>query len=113
MMDPEVKKEWIAALRKGDKPQGRSWLERDGQFCCLGILCGIAVERGDFGRIQDGGRIEYMKGYSSNAKVLPVDIYGVGASGTFMIGDQYYSLAYLNDQGFTFDQIADIIEYFF
>lgn len=113
MMDPEVKKEWIAALRKGDKPQGRGWLERYGLFCCLGILCGIAVERGDFHRIQDGGRIEYVKGYSSSPKNLPVDIYGIDEFGTFNINEVVFSLAYLNDEGFTFDQIADIIEYFF
>jgi hypothetical protein len=42
----EIIDAWIAALRSGEYPQGRSVLRRDGpwqdKFCCLGVLCEIA-----------------------------------------------------------------------
>ena len=38
-MDPEIKRQWVEALRSGKYEQGRLFLERDGKFCCLGVLC--------------------------------------------------------------------------
>ncbi len=40
-MNPEIKKQWVAALRSGKYEQGRMRLKRDGRFCCLGVLCEI------------------------------------------------------------------------
>lgn len=40
-MDAELKAKWVAALRSGDYKQGRAYLERDGAYCCLGVLCKI------------------------------------------------------------------------
>lgn len=33
--------EWIAALRSGKYPQGIGSLNRDGRYCCLGVLCEV------------------------------------------------------------------------
>jgi hypothetical protein len=41
MMDAELKKRWVAALRSGEFKQGRYELESEGAFCCLGVLCRI------------------------------------------------------------------------
>lgn len=114
-MDPEIKREWVTALRSGEFPQGRDWLERKGKFCCLGVLCSIATERGNLTRHQDGERVEYAhNSFPISAKALPIALYGLTTTtGSFSVGIQVYSLAMLNDQGFTFDQIADIIEYIF
>jgi hypothetical protein len=32
---------WIAALRSGQYKQGQIYLEADGKFCCLGVLCHV------------------------------------------------------------------------
>lgn len=45
-MNPEVKAKWTAALRSGDYQQGRGGLLKDGKYCCLGVLCDIAVQEG-------------------------------------------------------------------
>ncbi len=37
-MNPEVKKQWVAALRSGEYKQCRGALKKDGGFCCLGVL---------------------------------------------------------------------------
>jgi len=33
--------EWIDALRSGDYEQGVGTLNRDGKFCCIGVLCDL------------------------------------------------------------------------
>lgn len=60
MMNPEIRDRWEAALRSGEYQQGRGQLGRypeedlDGRhvdtarpaFCCLGVLCELAVADG-------------------------------------------------------------------
>lgn len=46
-MDTRIKYEWIEALRSGEYKQGRGTLRSyDNQYCCLGVLCDIAVKHG-------------------------------------------------------------------
>lgn len=45
-MDPKIKTDWLEALRSGEFTQGRGALQRDGEFCCLGVLCELAVRAG-------------------------------------------------------------------
>lgn len=46
MPDQAVMREWVRRLRSGDYAQGRNRLRTDDAFCCLGVLCDMAVERG-------------------------------------------------------------------
>jgi len=41
-MNPEVKQMWVDALRSGKYAQGFGALEKDGRFCCLGVLQDLA-----------------------------------------------------------------------
>jgi hypothetical protein len=41
-MTPELKAKWLAALRSGKYQQGEGALNKDGKFCCLGVLCDVA-----------------------------------------------------------------------
>lgn len=41
-MNPELKAKWVAALRSGKYEQGHEYLNKDGKFCCLGVLCDVA-----------------------------------------------------------------------
>lgn len=45
-MDPEVKAEWVAALRSGEYQQATGKLTDGGGYCCLGVLCELAAARG-------------------------------------------------------------------
>jgi hypothetical protein len=39
-MNPEIKAEWLRALRSGEFRQARDKLrDKGGAFCCLGVLC--------------------------------------------------------------------------
>lgn len=37
---------WVAALRSGEFTQGKMILNRDGAYCCLGVLCELAAREG-------------------------------------------------------------------
>lgn len=41
-MNPDIKAQWVAALRSGEYKQGRDRLRRGDEFCCLGVLCHLA-----------------------------------------------------------------------
>src|SRR5580692_6183029 len=43
----KVQRKWVRALRSGKYQQGRSKLHNlENQFCCLGVLCDLAVKAG-------------------------------------------------------------------
>lgn len=56
-MDQDIKNRWVNALRSGEYQQTKNWLVRENGYCCLGVLCEIAV--------QDGVVIEEAGGYTS------------------------------------------------
>ena len=120
----ELKKEWIAALRSGKYAQRTEFLHTkiDGvdKFCCLGVLCDLAVKHGilpapnleteiiTYGDLSDYGR--------SSSAVLPLklqEFMGVD-SNQFEVGRHSKStLTALNDctkTPYTFEKLADIIE---
>lgn len=43
-MNPDVKAQWVAALRSGKYKQGKSQLKswKGDEFCCWGVLCDIS-----------------------------------------------------------------------
>ena len=43
-MNKEIKAEWVKALRSGEYKQGGGALHRGDHFCCLGVLCDIAID---------------------------------------------------------------------
>lgn len=43
-MKPEIKVKWVNALRSGEYKQGNGKLNRDGAFCCLGVLTDLAAK---------------------------------------------------------------------
>ncbi len=45
-MNPEIKAQWVAALRSGKYAKGIGALRDEGKFCCLGVLCELAVAAG-------------------------------------------------------------------
>lgn len=119
-MDQRVKKKWLEALRSGKYPQGRSVLRNTGeQFCCLGVLCELAVEAGvaTVERPRDENAYVYSSAGDRQCGVLPA---GVSAWAGLNAGnplvsikegpDNLRTLSALNDGGTTFGQIANYIE---
>jgi hypothetical protein len=126
-MKPEIKAQWIAALRSGKYPQTTHNLKTEQGFCCLGVLCDISGvgEWDDQGHgyeyyVVYGGR-ECSVLHSRLAKEIGWDVKNFGQAGIVpgltlrdAPGEEnLVRLTQLNDDGFTFDQIADIIQYFF
>ena len=118
-MDREVKAEWVRRLRSGNYVQGRDFLRVKGsdgnpdRYCCLGVLCEIAEEAGVVSRF-DTGYEYYCYGRERQNYGLPRRVREwAGADtilGCFSDGGRSATLADLNDDGLSFEQIAEIIE---
>jgi hypothetical protein len=131
-MNPEIKAQWTAALRSGEYQQSEGKLRTDDGYCCLGVLCDLAVKAKVIGEPHwgdnDGYGGYYKYGAEHNDAVLPAEV-------TFWAGiddpnpdldttgpelpagavwdqgaDEAPNLAQLNDGGTTFAVIADIID---
>lgn len=134
-MKLDIKTQWVAALRSGEYPQGRAVLKSsDGKYCCLGVLCDLAVKAGVIEETD-----QTMRAISGDD-----EYWGVVFTGDGLVNHEQFatlpraviewaevngdnphvpverpgdldafgapSLAELNDYGMTFDQIASIIE---
>lgn len=101
-------KKWIEAIRSGEYSQAKNYLRTEGGYCCLGVA--VKVISGREPKIRGTGQL--LGVYSSVRKALKLR----GSSGELVsyieTGDwtRADSLAKLNDDGWTFDQIADYIE---
>lgn len=121
MMDEQIKEQWVKALRSGDYKQGKTRLETDEGFCCLGVLCDLAVKAGIIERRPTaairGGVASYgVEGLTREISVLPrlvVDWAGlIDCNPLVRINGHYYhALSHMNDiEGSSFLEIADLIE---
>ena len=108
----ENRKKWVDALRLGEYKQAKQALKTDEGYCCLGVACDIS----GLGEWQD---IHYAVMNSNgvlkrSAVGLPVPVMSsLGLSfqdGSWGFDDKVQSLSKLNDQGATFEEIANIIE---
>lgn len=111
-MNPEIKAQWIAALRSGEYEQGIGALHCEGKFCCLGVLCDVAVRAGQ--KLQVTRRASWVE-YDGSGIFLPrsvIDWAGLNdddPSITDAQGDDSW-LSAQNDKERTFEEIADLIE---
>lgn len=125
---------WVNELRSGNRQQATEALEQlDDQGnvvgqCCLGVACDLFKK--EVGLLREVDQIVPTRAlYDRAGEVLPyalvnylgvdddsVQIYLVGEPSTAQTyaykPDDYYSLTEMNDGGMTFNQIADVIEYF-
>ena len=69
-MHQEVKQQWVTALRSGEYAQGNGHLRKDDEYCCLGVLCDIAVKAAVTHGRQRRGHVS-VRGIRAGAKVLP------------------------------------------
>jgi len=124
-MNPEVKAKWVARLRSGQDKQGKTYLNRNDRKCCIGVLCEIAAEEKVIERVvsKSENTVGYRRGHGfMEILTLPDALLAWSGLednwGTFNRKDEVgnlseTSLTGLNDNGYTFDQIADYIEEYF
>jgi hypothetical protein len=121
-VNPEIKAQWVAALRSGEYDQGSGVLLRviEGEkfHCCLGVLCDLAVKAGLEMRVHtysgDSHIVEF-DGYEDFLPIKVVDWAGLESQNpkTRQEVDGMTlnaSLTYLNDNTMTFEEIANVIE---
>lgn len=139
-MDPEIKAEWVAALRSGTYNQGKGKLkavfdrwsdpeklsgdDTELRHCCLGVLSelGVGKEGGLDGCRADGSGLSYsfFRKYRDGDNNVAEDAIDWGVWDV-MPGEVVHKwsglspeidtyLATFNDQGATFEEIAAFIE---
>lgn len=111
---PDKKEEWLEALRSGDYPQTQDHLHDGEGYCCLGVLCDLH-RNGFRWKKQVGGHYLFGDDYhhSTGLVIEPLSrqITKEGRGSEFDAAQD--ALVTLNDQGFTFEEIADIVELIF
>lgn len=128
-MNPEIRAQWTAALRSGEYQQTTGALRNGEGFCCMGVLCDIAVKQEiiDEPDKTGDGPVHVWYSYDGAADVLPESVAvwaGLTASDNRNPSVAYrddmqnprwarrgwVSLGELNDNGATFSQIADLVD---
>lgn len=130
-MVPSIKAEWVAALESGDYEQGRGNLATVDtvtvgdlttevvKWCCLGVLCDLAVKAGVIHSVQAFGRLNY----AGEGSVLPQAVsYWAGLEGEDNPGvgegkkplsvwndGSYYGKEHENVPSHSFEEIAAAI----
>ena len=107
-MNEQVKEKWLSALRSGDYKQTKSCLHKGDGFCCLGVLCDLyGKEHNVEWKLVDAG-IYYE--FQDKKAILPLSVIewaGVEDDNPEICETP---LSRLNDNGSTFNEIADLIE---
>ncbi len=111
-MNKDIKKLWIAALRSGEYKQGMGKLRRAGRFCCLGVLCNLHAQA----HPEIAATQKTKRRYLREEEFLPHEV-REWAGLDFRNPEvkqprtgELTSLADLNDDGYSFDQLANIIQ---
>ena len=114
-MKEQVAKTWVEALRSGDYKQTTGVLYDGKGYCCLGVLCclmGYKFEKAEGSWSVVGSR----KTKDDACKLVPpweiVEKVGMASNNgqIYFDTDEYVVLAGMNDEGQSFETIADFIE---
>lgn len=128
-MNPEVKQKWIDALRSGNYEQGSEKLRTVNGYCCLGVLCDIYAQENNTQWKFSGNEetnlqpMDYWY-FLDQSEFLPQSVMNWAGLGTHNPSvrvycedsdgedERYYNdeIANVNDSGYSFSQIADIIQ---
>src|SRR5438034_10523444 len=108
-----ARKLWVKALRRGEYRKVKGTLHREGKFCCLGVLCYLAVKA----KVIEPFNLESLYWGDSLAlhRAVMAWVGLADAIGSYEESGANLSLAALNDgadnkRALTFKQIADVIE---
>jgi len=121
-MNPEIKAEWVADLRSGEYKQATGALREGDGYCCLGVLVDIWAKKNDCDWEPDPAKFSCRYSIKPDGELLPIedvlpDVIAKWAGldcddprvRTSVRGE--VAISYINDvMGYTFNQIADLIE---
>ena len=109
-MNPQIKQKWLNALRSGEYQQTKGFLRKEDGFCCLGVLCDLyGKENNAEWNLANNGHNYEFQDKESHLPSSVIEWAGVEDSNPYIIGG-IGTLSGLNDKGFTFNEIADLIE---
>lgn len=126
-MNPEIKEQWLTALRSGEYKQGTGQLHyrqnNQSEFCCLGVLCDLAKQAGIVQEFQSSegalDRVKYESiSYEAEAApagwrkttYLPAAVMMWAELSSNNPEVAHSTLAGMNDNGETFETISAAIE---
>lgn len=122
-MNREIAMAWVDTLRNAEIVQGTGHLRRGDAYCCLGVLCNQfqavtgagewVIRESGGGYVEDSHTFRFSTGVEDfyDHKTLPPLIQEwAGMTSPSGVWSDNNSLAYENDRGKTFSEIADIIE---
>jgi uncharacterized protein YeaC (DUF1315 family) len=128
-MNPEIKQKWVDALRSGKYDQGSEKLRSYQGYCCLGVLCDLYAQEQnvewEFRGVDEDDRqvLEYWY-FDGEGEFLPKSVRewaGLSISSPQVRvdvtedddeDDWFYNddIANLNDTGYTFNDLAKMIQ---
>jgi hypothetical protein len=117
-MKADIKARWIEALRSGNYTQGFGKLRDGNKFCCLGVLCELAVADGIVSRSTNDDIHEYT-GFIDGDSLLPDKVLEwIGAEAVAWAGgpilaiggEQLPAYRHNDSRERTFAELADAIE---
>jgi hypothetical protein len=104
--------EWLQALESGKYKQGRKWLNKGGNMCCLGVACELFKDKLNLS-VVDCGSSNSVRYYDSESNAAPhgvVDLLHLGGYLGQASGEGFRDLYQLNDEDLlTFPEIASHI----
>lgn len=97
---------WVEALRSGKYTQSREALQNDKGFCCLGVACDLFIPIEDVEVCKQTGMLK--GGLPSDQKNAPEWLKRIE---NYQFRNTYnITIAFINDNGVSFLEIADRIE---
>jgi hypothetical protein len=112
-MNQEIKEEWIKDLESGDYTQATGALRKGDGYCCLGVLCEQYKRKHPEVEWESDGGGNYI--FLGAGGFLPTQVREWAkirsTNGAYEIEDQGVcsDLATRNDEGSTFNDIAELI----
>lgn len=109
-MNPEIKQKWITALRSGTYKQGLGLLRsKRNKYCCLGVLCSLAVDDHAIHSpiLSQESQTHIYEGCHS---ILPDTVASWAGIGKELAAEHLGVLMVMNDNGESFEKIADYIQ---
>ena len=116
MLKKKIKKKWLKAMRSGKYKQTTQSLHDSKGYCCLGVLTDLYLkEKGKSWEEKYPANKEGEHGWQStlDGKVAEwafKPIYHGCDDAQVEVEEGTHCLAELNDAGYTFNEIADLIE---
>lgn len=109
-MNPEVKIKLLEALRSGEYEKGSNCLAYRGdqgmEYCCLGVLSVVAHKDGICGPFEPHRGSELLYGIEDDHAYPPLHV----ADWAGLSNDDMITLASINDESSTFDEVIEHIE---